>query len=152
MLLALKFKGSVETGNCLGLLLAQHPSISTLTVDCIVPIPLHKERLALRGFNQSLEIARPLAARLAVPLLPRLMVRKKATAPQSGCNLNTRRENIRNAFQSSSEVAGKRILLVDDTVTTGSTIEAAARSLREAGAKTISVAVISRTARHFLKR
>ena len=151
LLLTLKFKGGVQLGYALGTLLANHPLLSPGHVDMIVPVPLHHSRLVQRGNNQSLEIARPLASYLAAPLSPHSLVRVKATAPQSGLSLQRRRDNIKDAFSASPEVREKQILLVDDTLTTGATLEAAATSLLQSGAAGISIAVVSRTPRRLTK-
>lgn len=151
MLLALKFKDAVQIGHYLGSILAYHPLLHTLPVDSVVPIPLHAKRLAARGYNQSMEIARPVATHLGIALQPELLLRVRSTAPQSGYSLKERQENIFGAFSCSAEAKGRRILLVDDTFTTGSTVEAAARALKQAGAASLSVAVVSRTPRHSLK-
>ena len=151
LLLTLKFKGNIQFGYALGTLLANHPLLSPGLVDMIIPVPLHHSRLVQRGYNQSLEIARPLAPYLAAPLSPHSLTRVKATAPQSGLSLQKRRDNIKDAFSASPEVRAKRILLVDDTLTTGATLDAAATSLLQSGAAGISIAVVSRTPRRLTK-
>jgi ComF family protein len=147
LLLRLKFNGHVTLARPLGLLLARHPDCAKLSVDCVIPVPLHRSRLARRGYNQALELAKPLAAALHLPCESRLLERIRATAPQTGENLALRQRNTRGAFSASSHVRGIRILLLDDIVTTGATMEAAANALLEAGAKGVSVAAVGRTAR-----
>lgn len=148
LLLALKFGDQVIYGHALGMLLARHPDFATIDVDAVIPVPLHEKRLRQRGYNQAHEIARPIAAQLGVPLYDGHLVRIKATAPQSGSSLEQRRLNIQGAFVCVKKGPGKRFLLVDDTVTTGSTLEAAGRALLDGGAEAVGVAVVSRTPRY----
>ena len=147
LLLRLKFHGQVALAHPLGRLLARHPGLPGLAADCVVPVPLHTSRLARRGYNQALELARPLADRLRIACSPDLLVRVRATVPQTGASLAIREQNTWGAFSGSPSVKGKRILLLDDTVTTGSTLRAASAALLEAGAAGVSVAALSRTAR-----
>ena len=149
LLIQLKFHDHVLVGYVLGSLLARHPNLSGLEVDVIAPVPLHRKRLAHRGYNQSLELARPLARRLDRPLAPRLLRRARATKSQSGISREERKTNIREAFTGSRDARGKHVLLVDDTLTTGATMADAARALLLAGAAGVSVAVVGRTALHY---
>lgn len=152
LLLGLKFHGQVALAYSLGRLLAGHPGLSGLSADCVVPVPLHMHRLARRGYNQALELAGPLADRLELPCEPGLLERVRATVPQTGTSLAARKQNTRGAFAASSEVRGARVLLLDDTVTTGSTLAAATAALLDAGAGGVSVIAVSRTARWFRGR
>ena len=147
MLLKLKFHGQVALAHPLGRLLALHPDLADLAADCVVPVPLHPGRLARRGYNQALELARPLSGRLGLPCEARLLERTRATPPQAGASLAARKQNTWGAFSASSGVRGVKILLLDDIVTTGSTLAAATAALLEAGAAGVSVAAVSRTAR-----
>lgn len=147
ILLRLKFHGQVVLAHPLGLLLALHPDLAGLSADCVVPVPLHQGRLARRGYNQALELARPLAGRLGLPCEPRLLERTRATPPQAGASLAVRKQNTWGAFSASAGVRGANILLLDDIVTTGSTLAAATAALLEAGAAGVSAAAVSRTAR-----
>ncbi len=148
LLLALKFKEQILLGHALGCLLAEHPALHQLQADAIVPVPLHQTRLAQRGYNQALEIARPLAAKLRIPLRHNMLIRTRNTAPQSSYRLEQRKKNILGAFICDQDVKGQRLLLVDDTFTTGATITAAGNVLLEAGAVWLGVAVVGRTAKH----
>ena len=152
LLLGLKFHGQVALAHSLGRLLAGHPELAGLAADCVVPVPLHMHRLARRGYNQALELAGPLAARLKLPCEPGLLERVRATAPQTGTSLAVRKQNTRGAFAASPGVRGARVLLLDDTVTTGSTLAAATAALLDAGANGVSVIAVSRTARWFRGR
>lgn len=119
--------------------------------DAVVPVPLHASRLRERGFNQSQELARPLAEALGVPLMPHLLRRQIATRHQVGLNREERRANLTSAFAASQEAQGKRILLIDDTFTTGTTLRKATQALLDVGHKNetvfVDVAVVARTAR-----
>ncbi len=149
LLLRLKFASSLELAQGLGLLLAAHPGLEALGADVLAPVPLHSSRLEARGFNQALELARPLAKRLSLDSRPALLIRVRATPPQRGLSRRQRAGNLSYAFQASSAARGRHILLVDDIMTTGATLEAAAAALLDAGAAAVSVAVISRASLHF---
>jgi ComF family protein len=113
--------------------------------DFIVPMPLHSARLRERGFNQALEIARRVSKRLDVPLLSAICRRVKDTRSQTGLPWREREKNIRNAFACEGNLSGKRIAIVDDVMTTGSTLNELAKVLRKSGAVHISGWVIART-------
>ena len=113
--------------------------------DLAAPIPLHRSRLLWRGFNQSLELARAVARSHAIPLDAGALVRNRATRPQVGLSRAERLANCRGAFTAAPErVAGKRVLLVDDILTTGSTMHEAARTLKKAGAERVDALVVAR--------
>lgn len=113
-------------------------------LDLIVPVPLHRDRQRLRGFNQSAELARPLARALEVPLEQGLLERCQAGIPQSTLLARDRRRAMRGVFRVRQRVAGARIALMDDVLTTGATANACARALKRAGAAEVQVWVISR--------
>ncbi len=114
-------------------------------VDLIMPVPLHVARLAERGFNQALEIARPLGRAWQIPVMARGAVRTRATADQVGLPWSERKKNMRDAFACQMPVDGARVLLMDDVMTTGATLGALAACLRKAGAAAVSNLVIART-------
>jgi len=124
-------------------LLDNKPSFKDFT---IIPVPLEKRKLKGRGFNQAEEISKELSSFLAIPLIPNCLIKTKETIPQVELTTETRKENIKETFsyQHPELVKEKKILLVDDVYTTGSTMEEAARVLREAGAKEIIGIVIAR--------
>jgi len=119
-------------------------------VDGIVPVPLHPLRLIARRYNQAAEIARPLARGARRPYWPGALVRRRATASQAGKSGDARRRNVAGVFAVPaswrSRVEGKRLLVVDDVLTTGATLEGCARALKSAGAADVDVAVIARVA------
>lgn len=116
--------------------------------DAIAPVPLHPGRLLSRRYNQAAEIARPLCAMSGVPYLPDALVRRRATDTQGGKSGSGRRRNVAGAFEvppaRARRVTGKRILLIDDVMTTGATAEGCARALKAAGAVRVDVAVVAR--------
>lgn len=115
--------------------------------DLLCPVPLGPRRLAERGYNQALEIARPLARQLGVPLAPRLLQRIRETAPQSLVTPAARQHNLAGAFALSQPalVQGRHIGLVDDVMTSGSTLQELAALLRRYGASRVSNLVFART-------
>jgi ComF family protein len=115
--------------------------------DCILPVPLHPRRQCERGFNQALEIARPLARRLSCRVDIATCVRARATPPQAQLSAVQRRRNLRDAFRIARPLTVRHIALLDDVMTTGSTLAALAGLLRRAGAERIDVWVCARTTR-----
>lgn len=113
--------------------------------DAIVPVPLHTHRLRQRGYDQALELARPLAAALALPLRSDLLLRVRATAPQSELDAGQRRRNVAKAFIVAPHAPlPDHVALVDDVMTTGATLHAAARSLLGAGVRRVDAWVCAR--------
>jgi ComF family protein len=115
--------------------------------DMLCPVPLGPSRLVERGYNQALEIARPLASMLGVPLHPRLALRQMDTRAQSGVSPHERAENLRGAFAIADPdlVAGRHIGIVDDVMTSGSTLEELAATFKRFGAARVSNLVFART-------
>jgi len=120
--------------------------------ELLCPVPLGPRRLVERGFNQALEIARPLSAALGVPLQPRLLVRAVDTAAQSGVAPSERAGNIRGAFgvadEAFGQIQGRHIGVVDDVMTSGHTLNEIAATLKRAGAARVSNLVFARTPPH----
>jgi ComF family protein len=144
---ALKYEGALAHARVLGVLLgaaAQRHGIAG-NVDAIVPMPLHASRLLERGYNQSHEIARFVARTLGLRCNHQALRRTRPTPPQVGLPRDARVENVRGAFTAGREaVRGRRLVLLDDVVTTGSTVAAAARALRDAGAISVDVWAVAR--------
>ncbi len=142
----LKFRDQLALAAPLGLLLNR--TLGRRRDDflphCIVPVPLHPRRLRKRGYNQALEIARPVARRMQVPLNTGLLTRTRSTDPQQELPAAARRGNVRNAFALASSVEGMKILLIDDVMTTGETAWECCRTLQSGGAAQIRVAVFAR--------
>jgi ComF family protein len=148
---ALKFGGRPVLAAPLGRLLAEAgaaalPVPAMEWADALVPVPLHPTRLAERGFNQAELLTAPCAARWRRPLLGRALVRMRATRPQTDLDVAARRANVRDAFRvvRPTEIQGRRRLLIDDVLTTGATVAAAARALRAAGAAAVGVLTLAR--------
>ena len=114
-------------------------------VDLIVPIPLHRTRLLERGYNQSEMLARGVAAVVGAPVDPKLLVRDRPTKTQTALKRTDRWENLEGAFRvtDGERVRGRRLLIVDDVLTTGSTAGAAAKVLKEAGAASVDLAALA---------
>lgn len=141
----IKFQQGIGVAHSLGEMLSKLFPIKSATLpDCIMPVPLHSSRLISRGYNQSVEIARPLSKQLGVKLDSCSCKRIRATTPQADLPANKRKQNVRNAFSLSKKVDYNHILLVDDVITTGSTINELARILGLAGVGQIDVMAIAR--------
>lgn len=119
----------------------------------LCPVPLGPKRLAERGFNQALEIARPLARHLGAALHPRLAARVRETAAQTRTPASERRRNLRSAFvvppAARAHVAGRHVGLVDDVMSSGQTLNELAAAFRRAGAARVSNLVFARTPPRF---
>lgn len=111
----------------------------------IVPIPLHPSRQRQRGYNQATLLARELSAHLRCQMADNVLIRVRATAPQVGLGVHERRENVQGAFRCQDDrLRDKRIMLVDDVCTTGSTLESACLALKEAGAASVLAYTLAR--------
>lgn len=140
-----KFHQRLAPGRLLGELLAGHLAEHAVAVpDLIVPVPLHPARLRERGYNQALELARPVARRLRVPLVPERVRRTRATASQSLLAAAERRRNVRGAFELARPLAARHVAIIDDVMATGSTVGELARVLRRGGAERIEVWAVAR--------
>lgn len=150
MVTRLKFGQELVYARVLGTLLARSRLRSGEPLpECIVPIPLHRRRLVERGFNQSREIARHAARRVGVRVEPRLLERKRATAAQSSLPAAERARNLQQAFAARTEIQVPRsVALLDDVLTTGSTAEAAARTLKAVGCGHVELWICARVLRH----
>jgi ComF family protein len=115
--------------------------------DVIAPVPLSRGRLVARGYNQAWAIARPLARRLGVRADAALLARVTETAPQSRLDRRARRDNVQAAFAAAGDLSGRHVALVDDVMTSGATLAAAANALKAAGAARVTNLVALRTAR-----
>lgn len=142
----LKFRRLDYLGRHLAEALARELGEDLAGFDGVVPVPLHWTRRLARGYNQAERIARPLAGRLGLPLIPALR-RSRSTPPQTSLGKERRIANLRRAFRVAdpSEVRDLRLLLVDDVATTGATLDAAAAALRGAGAGAVTAVVAGRT-------
>jgi ComF family protein len=135
---ALKYRGRLALAGFFARSLASRPMPE---VDLVVPMPLHPKRLAERGFNQALEIARHLRR----PIEPRGVLRVKHTPPQTELPYEERAKNVRGAFLCKLDLTGARVAVLDDVMTTGATLNELARALKRAGATRVENFVIART-------
>ena len=139
---ALKYRARLALAEFFARNLASRPLPE---IDLVVPMPLHPRRLAERGFNQALEIARGVARRLGRPIEPRCALRVKNTLPQARLPFDERAKNVRGAFLCKLDLSGASIAVVDDVMTTGATLNELARVLKRAGATRVENLVIART-------
>ena len=151
---AFKYGGHQTLAIPLAERLADHPHLRLEAVDLVVPVPLHPWRRVVRGFNQAERIAR----HLGVPVA-HVLGRRHWTSSQAGLQADARGRNVRDAFTIArrlttrgrralrGELSKARVLLIDDVVTTGATLSACARVLREAGVREVRAATIARTVR-----
>jgi len=118
--------------------------------DCIIPVPLHSNRLRQRGFNQSLLLAMAFYPEEKRKIRKTALQRRRDTVPQTGLDGLSRRKNMRDAFvvKSREDVCGKKIVLVDDVFTTGTTVNECARALKQAGAARVDVLTLARVAKN----
>ena len=139
-----KFHGDLAAGRLLAQLMAQ-AGAGWPRPQALVPVPLHAARLRGRGYDQALELARPLARALGLPLRADRLRRIRATAAQSELAAGARRRNLRGAFAiESGSGLPAHVALVDDVMTTGATLHAAARALRRAGVQRVDAWVCAR--------
>lgn len=143
MILNLKFRGQLTYARIFGELLAEKIMTawyrSKSLPDLIMPVPLHERRLQERGFNQALELARPIAKALNLKLDWQSTRRLKYTTPQMSLAAKQRQENLKNAFVVERRLTGKNIAIIDDVVTTGATVTEFSRALQAQGAARIDV-------------
>ncbi len=141
----LKYNRRLAAGKTFAKLIAQPLSLRDAPLpDALIAVPLHRQRLRQRGYNQSLEIARPLARLINRPLLMDQVERHKLTRPQTGLNAPARRKNLRGAFTVHQQLAGRHLAIIDDVMTTGSTGEELAKTLKKAGAEQVELWVVAR--------
>ncbi|MDP2828948.1 MAG: ComF family protein [Sulfuricellaceae bacterium] len=141
---ALKYRHRLHIASFLGRELAAEMTHETRP-DLIIPMPLHPERLKTRGFNQALEIARQVSARTGVPLQISGIERIKDSPPQVGMSRKDRVKNLKGAFRTTLALEGKRIAIIDDVMTTGTSCHELSLALLKQGAQDIQVWVVART-------
>ncbi|MCL1636096.1 ComF family protein [Luteimonas sp. SX5] len=141
----LKFHADLACGRLLSQLMIEAFAALPRS-EALIPLPLHRARLRSRGYDQALELARPLSRAFGIPMLDGVLTRSRATPPQSRLDADARRRNLRGAFAvARGAVLPQSVTLIDDVMTTGATLDAAAKALRRAGASRIDAWVCART-------
>jgi ComF family protein len=141
----LKFANHVACGRVCGTLVGRVLLERNVVLpEVIIPVPLGLRRYRHRGYNQAHEIARAISRVVGVPVRSDFMKRVRETSEQVGLKRKERRRNVRGAFELARKLTAKRIAIVDDVVTTGSTVNEIARVLRRAGAEHIQVWAVAR--------
>ncbi len=144
LILQLKFHQHYPSARLLGNLMADYLQKTVELPDCIIPVPLHKNRYRERGFNQSIEIARVISQRLNLPLDIHSCIRHRDTAHQVGLTGEERHDNIKNAFSISPTFKAKHVAIIDDVMTTGSTVHELAFALKTAGCHRVQIWVCAK--------
>jgi len=139
----LKFNGQLNYARLLGKLMAielsdRYSATGSELPDLIIPVPLHPARLRERGFNQALELARPIAARFNIPIDYKSCLRIRETAKQSDLPAKSRRQNVKGAFQICG-LQADHVVIIDDVMTTGCTVNEFASKIRGTGVTRIDV-------------
>lgn len=151
LVLDLKHGDRTHTVPALARLLQRAGAALLADADVIVPVPLHWRRLARRRFNQAALLARALGGETGVPVAADALIRTRPTPSQGRLSRAQRRRNVRGAFAlrpaATDAIRKRRVLLVDDVLTTGATAEAATRALRRGGAEAVDVLVLARVVR-----
>lgn len=146
LILRFKFGGDLALARLLGAWL-ENAAHCLPAADALVGMPQHPEHLLRRGFNQAHELTRVLHTATGIPLRPDLLLRKRHGAPQASLNAQQRPGNVRGIFAAGESVAGLRLWLIDDVMTTGSTLREAAQTLLMAGAAEVCALAVARTPR-----
>jgi len=141
-----KYDGDPAVAASLGALLVETFEPPVEPYDAIVPVPLHPQRLRSRGYNQSRELSRALARHLRVPVLTDVVARARDTPSQTRLDRTARRRNLEGAFVVTRPegLRGRRLLVVDDVVTTGATLDSLRERLLAAGARSVHATALSR--------
>jgi ComF family protein len=147
MIQGLKYRHDLVYGRILGELLARHLSRRQTRPELVVPVPLGTARYRDRGFNQARELALPVCEALELTLNSRLIVRCRETPEQAALDRKGRLTNTQRAFALTSPLAARHVAIIDDVVTTGSTVNEISRVLRAAGAEWIEVWAVARAER-----
>ena len=147
MVIALKFTARLDLARFFGRLLVSRFEAMPQSVkeSAVIPVPLAFERLRQRGFNQAHQIARAFATAAGRPLIADRLLRVRHSPPQQSLALKERRRNVRDAFTANGGFSGQHIFVVDDVMTTGSTLNEVARVLKKAGALRVHNLIVART-------
>lgn len=146
LIAAFKFHKKLAVGRVLSeLMLTRFAAHYPQKPDCIIPLPLHNKRLQMRGFNQALELAKPLARQLKIPLNNQACKRHKATLAQAHIPATARAQNVKNAFTVQGDFQGLHVVIIDDVVTTGQTASACSEAFIAKGAARVDIWCCART-------
>lgn len=147
MIKRLKFHNDLVFAALLGKLMGESlpQQASFCRPEVLLPVPLHTRRLRQRGYNQAQEIGNVLAKHFALPLDLHGVVRRQSTEEQSGLDAKQRRRNVVNAFETKRDFAGEHIVIIDDVITTGATVNELAHCLKQAGARRVDVWACARS-------
>ena len=140
----LKFNRHYANARLLGTLLADSILTSVELPQCIIPVPLHRSRYSERGFNQAIEIAKTLAKQLDIPVDLNSCKRHRITQHQSNLPAKQRRKNLKNAFSVVKPLKYQHVAIVDDVMTTGTTVNELAKALKKSGVERVDVWVCAR--------
>jgi ComF family protein len=145
---ALKYGDRIDLAPIMGRWMARAGHELLKEADAIIPVPLHWRRLWARRFNQSMLLSQEISQEAGIPVADAALRRIKATAQQVGLSQSERAQNVQGAFRvrpdRKAEVAGRRVVLVDDVLTSGATSDACARALLRAGAANVDLLVFAR--------
>lgn len=145
----MKYRRNIGLGDMIAMQMTEFLCSLQWHVQAMIPVPLGKNRLKERGYNQTALVARPLAHEVGIQYLPQALRKIRETRSQVGLTVSQRQENVRQAYEANSELVKHRsILLMDDVATTGSTISACTESLLSAGAQEVYVLTIARALPH----
>ena len=143
----LKYNGRTNVGVLLGNMLGERLKTGILyqDINMVIPVPLHRKKYKVRGYNQSSFIAKGIATQMGIDISEDHLIRTTSTESQTKKSRYNRYENMKDVFQvnSAEEIIGKHILLVDDVITTGATLEACANTLLAIGAAKVSIAALA---------
>lgn len=139
----IKYKGLFDESRSLIPLLPYIPGLDSLHPDSIIPVPLHAKKLRTRGYNQSMLLVQSVASLIHAPTEKHCLEKIKNTPAQASLDKKERKENLENAFRTRCDCTGKTVLLVDDVVTTGSTLQECAKTLKKSGAKKVYAVAIA---------
>jgi ComF family protein len=148
MIQGLKYRGDLAYGRILGSLLARHLADRRTRPELVIPVPLARLRYRERGFNQARELALPVCDLLGLTLRSDLVTRHRETREQAALDRNDRLTNTQHAFSLAAPFKARHIAIIDDVVTTGSTVNELSKVLRAAGAEWIEVWAVARALRN----